>query len=50
MIINDMNLPTLIEIETDLIRTSQQTNSDMFTQLLVGLDLLSKTVIKQAFN
>src|SRR5690625_1033957 len=38
MIKNNMKLPTLKEIETDLFRTLQQTYSDAFTQLLTELD------------
>ena len=40
MIINNIKLPTLKEIDTDLFRTLQQNYSDAFTQLLTELDLI----------
>ncbi len=42
MIINNIKLPTLKEIETDLFRTLQQNYSDAFTQLLTELDLINR--------
>src|SRR5690606_18039398 len=51
MIKNNMNLPTLKEIETDLFRTLQITYSETFSQLLTELDqLLAENRDKKRFQ
>lgn len=51
MIKNNMNLPTLKEIETDLFRTLQITYSETFSQLLTELDqILAENRDKKRFQ
>ena len=51
MIKNNMNLPTLKEIETDLFRTLQITYSETFSQLLKELDqILAENRDKKRFQ